>query len=78
MGGYEMINRLIHRANWMRVKETGELQPAKGEQSASGPLFSLFTVISPLYDSKERRGAHQSAFRAGAPPVSSRVREQRV
>ncbi len=62
--GYEMINRLIHWTNWMRVKETKELRHTKRGQGSSGPPFSPFHRDFLLYCSNRRRKAHQSAFSA--------------
>ncbi|KAL1248604.1 hypothetical protein QQF64_021922, partial [Cirrhinus molitorella] len=71
---YEMINRLIHWTNWMRVKETKELRHTKRGQGSSGPPFSPFHRDFLLYCSNRRRKAHQSAFSAFAyPRVSSCV-----
>lgn len=64
IAGYEMINRLIHWTNWMRVKETKELRHTKRGQGSSGPLFSPFHRDFLLFCSNRGRKAHQSAFSA--------------
>lgn len=59
-GGYETINRLIHWANWMRARETGELRgDPRGERRAMALLFRSF--IGPgSPPGGERRGSRSS------------------
>lgn len=68
-GGYETINRLIHWANWMRARETGELRgDPRGERRAMALLFRSFIgPVLRLGRGKEGEPFIKAPFRAPLP-----------